>query len=311
MPIKIPNGLPARETLESENIFVMPETRALTQNIRPLRIALLRLMPTKVVTETQLSRLLGNTPLQVELELIQVRSHKSKNTSQEHMLAFYKTFDEVENQFFDGMIITGAPVEQMPFEEVEYWDELCHIMEWSKTHVHSTFHICWGAQAALYYHFGIEKVPLAKKLFGVFPHKVVYKNPILLRGFDDIFWVPHSRHTTVRWEDVAAVPEIKILAGSEEAGLYAMITPGGRQVFITGHSEYDPETLKLEYLRDKNAGLPIDVPKNYFPDDDDTKPPMVRWRGHANLLYSNWLNYIVYQTTPYDVMAIGRGERCE
>ena len=311
MPIKIPNGLPARETLESENIFVMPETRALTQNIRPLRIALLNLMPTKVVTETQLSRLLGNTPLQVELELMQVRSHKSKNTSQEHMLAFYKTFDEVENQFFDGMIITGAPVEQMPFEEVEYWDELCHIMEWSKTHVHSTFHICWGAQAALYYHFGIEKVPLAKKLFGVFPHKVVYKNPILLRGFDDIFWVPHSRHTTVRWEDVAAVPEIKILAGSEEAGLYAMITPGGRQVFITGHSEYDPETLKLEYLRDKNAGLPIDVPKNYFPDDDDTKPPMVRWRGHANLLYSNWLNYIVYQTTPYDVMAIGRGERCE
>ena len=311
MPIKIPNGLPARETLESENIFVMPETRALTQNIRPLRIALLNLMPTKVVTETQLSRLLGNTPLQVELELVQVRSHKSKNTSQEHMLAFYKTFDEVENQFFDGMIITGAPVEQMPFEEVDYWDELCHIMEWSKTHVHSTFHICWGAQAALYYHFGIEKVPLAKKLFGVFPHKVVYKNPILLRGFDDIFWVPHSRHTTVRWEDVAAVPEIKILAGSEEAGLYAMITPGGRQVFITGHSEYDPETLKLEYLRDKNAGLPIDVPKNYFPDDDDTKPPMVRWRGHANLLYSNWLNYIVYQTTPYDVMAIGRGERCE
>src|SRR5699024_10955352 len=296
---------------ESENIFVMPETRALTQNIRPLRIALLNLMPTKVVTETQLSRLLGNTPLQVELELIQVRSHKSKNTSQEHMLAFYKTFDEVENQFFDGMIITGAPVEQMPFEEVEYWDELCHIMEWSKTHVHSTFHICWGAQAALYYHFGIEKVPLAKKLFGVFPHKVVYKNPILLRGFDDIFWVPHSRHTTVRWEDVAAVPEIKILAGSEEAGLYAMITPGGRQVVITGQSEYDPETLKLEYLRDKNAGLPIDVPKNYFPDDDDTKMPMVRWRGHANLLYSNWLNYIVYQTTPYDVMAIGRGERCE
>lgn len=311
MPIKIPNALPARETLESENIFVMPETRALTQNIRPLRIALLNLMPTKVVTETQLSRLLGNTPLQVELELVQVRSHKSKNTSEEHMLAFYKTFDEVENQFFDGMIITGAPVEQMPFEEVEYWDELCYIMEWSKTHVHSTFHICWGAQAALYYHFGIEKVPLSKKLFGVFPHKVVYKNPILLRGFDDEFWVPHSRHTTIRWEDVAAVPEIKILAGSEEAGLYAMITPGGRQVFITGHSEYDPETLKLEYLRDKNAGLPIDVPKNYFPDDDDTKMPMVRWRGHANLLYSNWLNYIVYQTTPYDVMAIGRGERCE
>ena len=311
MPIKIPNGLPARETLESENIFVMPETRARTQNIRPLRIALLNLMPTKIVTETQLSRLLGNTPLQVELELVQVSSHKSKNTSQEHMLAFYKTFADIEDQFFDGMIITGAPVEQMPFEQVEYWDELCEIMEWSKTHVHSTFHICWGAQAALYYHFGIEKVPLEKKLFGVFPHKVVYKNPILLRGFDDTFWVPHSRHTTVRWEDAAAVPELKILAGSDEAGLYAMITPGGRQVFITGHSEYDAETLKLEYLRDKNAGLPIEAPKNYFPNDDDTQPPVVRWRGHANLLYSNWLNYIVYQTTPYDVMAIGRGERCE
>ena len=268
-------------------------------------------MPTKIVTETQLSRLLGNTPLQVELELVQVSSHKSKNTSQEHMLAFYKTFADIEDQFFDGMIITGAPVEQMSFEQVEYWDELCEIMEWSKTHVHSTFHICWGAQAALYYHFGIEKVPLEKKLFGVFAHQVVYKNPILLRGFDDTFWVPHSRHTTVRWEDAAAVPELKILAGSDEAGLYAMITPGGRQVFITGHSEYDAETLKLEYLRDKNAGLPIEVPKNYFPNDDDTQPPVVRWRGHANLLYSNWLNYIVYQTTPYDVMAIGRGERCE
>ena len=311
MPIKIPDALPATDVLEGENIFVMTEYRAIHQDIRPLKLVLLNLMPTKIVTETQLSRLLGNTPLQVELELVQVSSHKSKNTSQEHMLAFYKNFEEIENQFFDGMIITGAPVEQMPFEEVEYWDELCRIMEWSKTHVHSTFHICWGAQAALYYHFGIEKVALPKKLFGVFPHKVVYKNPILLRGFDDTFWVPHSRHTTVRWEDVAAVPEIKILAGSEEAGLYAMITPGGRQVFITGHSEYDAETLKLEYLRDKNAGLPIEVPKNYFPDDDDTKPPMVLWRGHANLLYSNWLNYIVYQTTPYDVMAIGRGERCE
>ena len=311
MPIRIPNELPATQTLTEENIFVMTETRAMTQDIRPLQIALVNLMPTKIDTETQLARLLSNTPLQVELELVCSEIHIPKNTPKEHMLAFYKHFSDIKDRNFDGMIITGAPVEQMPFEEVEYWDELCHIMEWSKTHVHSTFHICWGAQAALYYHFGIEKVPLAKKLFGVFPHRVVYKNPILLRGFDDIFWVPHSRHTTVRWEDVAAVPEIKILAGSEEAGLYAMITPGGRQVFITGHSEYDPETLKLEYLRDKNAGLPIDVPKNYFPDDDDTKPPMVRWRGHANLLYSNWLNYIVYQTTPYDVMAIGRGERCE
>ena len=311
MPIKIPNALPARETLESENIFVMPETRAVTQNIRPLRIALLNLMPTKIVTETQLSRLLGNTPLQVELELVQVSSHKSKNTSEEHMLAFYKPFYEIKDQYYDGMIITGAPVELLPFEEVEYWDELCQIMEWTKTHVHSTFHICWGAQAALYYHFGINKVALDQKMFGVFPHKVVYKNPILLRGFDDVFYVPHSRHTSIRREDVAAIPEIKILAESEEAGLYAMATQGGKQVFITGHSEYDPDTLKREYVRDKNNGLPIEVPKNYFPDDDDTKDPIVRWRGHANLLYSNWLNYMVYQSTPYDVMAIGRGERCE
>ena len=308
MPIKIPNGLPAQQILESENIFVMHEARAESQDIRPLRIALLNLMPTKIVTETQLSRLLGNTPLQVELELVQVSSHKAKNTSEEHMLAFYKTFDEIADQYFDGMIITGAPVEQMPFEEVNYWDELCRIMEWTKTHVHSTFHICWGAQAGLYYHFGIQKYPLEKKMFGIFPHKVTYKNSILMRGFDDEFWVPHSRHTTIRREDVAAVPEIKILAESEEAGLYAMQTEGGKQVFITGHSEYDPETLKLEYLRDKNAGLPIDVPKNYFPEDDDTQEPLVRWRSHANLLYCNWLNYFVYQSTPYEVDAIGKDE---
>ena len=311
MPIKIPNGLPARQTLESENIFVMAEQRAETQEIRPLKIALLNLMPTKIVTETQLSRLLGNTPLQVELELVQVSTHKAKNTSEEHMLAFYKTFDEIKDRYFDGMVITGAPVEQLPFDEVEYWQELCTIMEWTKTHVHSTFHICWGAQAGLYYHFGIDKVPLEKKMFGIFPHKVVYKNPILLRGFDEEFWVPHSRHTSVRREDVAAEPRLKILAESEEAGLYAMCTEGGHQVYITGHSEYDRETLKLEYLRDKNLGLPIEVPKNYFPDDDDTKEPLVRWRSHANLLYSNWLNYLVYQSTPYDVAAIGRGERCE
>ncbi len=310
MPIKIPNGLPARQILENENIFVMPEERALTQEIRPLRIALLNLMPTKIVTETQLSRLLGNTPLQVELELVQVSSHKAKNTAQEHMLAFYKTFDEIADQYYDGMIITGAPVEQMDFEEVNYWPELCRIMEWTKTHVHSTFHICWGAQAALYYHFGIQKVPLEQKKFGVFPHRVVYKNSILMRGFDDEFWAPHSRHTTIRREDVAAVPEIRILAESEEAGLYAMATQYGRQVFITGHSEYDPDTLDREYRRDKDAGLPIAVPEHYFPDDDDTKEPLVRWRGHANLLYCNWLNYFVYQSTPYDVMAIGRGERC-
>lgn len=311
MPIKIPNALPARETLIGENIFVMDESRSQTQDIRPLRIALLNLMPTKIITETQLSRLLGNTPLQVELQLVQVSSHKAKHTSQEHMLAFYQTFQDIREQYFDGMIITGAPVEQMKFEEVEYWQELCQIMEWSKTHVHSTFHICWGAQAALYYHYGIDKVPLEKKLFGVFPHRVVYKNPILLRGFDDVFYVPHSRHTTIRREDVEKVPEIKILAESDEAGLYAMCTRGGRQVFVTGHSEYDPDTLNREYVRDKTAGLPIEVPKNYFPEDDDTRSPLVRWRSHGNLLFSNWLNYMVYQSTPYDVMGIGRGERCD
>ena len=308
MPIKIPNGLPARETLESENIFVMPETRARTQNIRPLRIALLNLMPTKIVTETQLSRLLGNTPLQVELELVQVSSHKSKNTSQEHMLAFYKTFADIEDQFFDGMIITGAPVEQMPFEQVEYWDELCEIMEWSKTHVHSTFHICWGAQAGLYYHYGIQKVPLEKKLFGVFPHIVERKSNMLFRGSDDVFMVPHSRHTTVRREDIEKVPALKILATSPEAGIYALSTESGRQIFITGHSEYDARTLEQEYLRDKAKGLPIAVPKNYYPDDDDTQPPRVTWRSCANLLYSNWLNYFVYQTTPYDLGELKRTE---
>lgn len=311
MPIRIPNNLPAREVLESENIFVMTEARAESQQIRPLRIGLLNLMPTKITTETQLSRLLGNTPLQVELFLIQVSSHQPKNTPQEHMIAFYHSFEEIEDAYFDGFIITGAPVEKLAFEQVEYWQELCQIMEWTKTHVHSTLHICWGAQAALYYHYGVQKELLPEKLFGVFRHRVVYKNPILLRGFDDEFWVPHSRHTTVRREDVEAIPEIKILAASEEAGLYAMSTQYGHQLFITGHSEYDPETLNLEYLRDKNAGTEIQVPKNYFPDDDDTQAPVVRWRGHANLLYSNWLNYIVYQTVPYDVMAVGRGERTE
>ena len=311
MPIRIPNDLPAAETLHQENIFVMPQNRAVTQDIRPLEILLLNLMPTKITTETQLSRLLGNTPLQVELFLIQVSSHQPKNTPQEHMIAFYRSFEEIQEEYFDGFIITGAPVEKLEFEEVGYWDELCRIMEWSKTHVHSTLHICWGAQAALYYHYGIQKVLLPEKLFGVFRHQVVYKNPILLRGFDDEFWVPHSRHTTVRWEDVEAIPEIKILAGSARAGLYAMSTQYGRQLFITGHPEYDAETLGQEYLRDKSAGLPIRVPENYFPGDDDSCPPVDRWRGHANLLFSNWLNYIVYQTVPYDVMAVGRGERTE
>jgi len=305
MPIKIPNGLPARDTISSENIFVMDETRASTQEIRPLEIAILNLMPTKIDTETQLLRLLGNTPLQVEVELLNTRTYKSRNTSADHLLKFYKTFDDVKDRKFDGMIITGAPVEHLAFEDVDYWDELCEIMEWTKTHVYSTFHICWGAQAALYYHFGIQKYPLEKKLFGIFRHRVTKKHPILCRGFDDEFWVPHSRHTTVRKEDILKHKEIKILAESEEAGIYAMHTEGGRQIFITGHSEYDPYTLYKEYRRDRDAGLPIEVPANYFPDDDDTKEPLVRWRGHANLIYSNWLNYFVYQETPYDIRTIG------
>ena len=306
MPIQIPNDLPAAETLKNENIFVMNQTRAETQHIRPLEIVLLNLMPTKIVTETQLSRVLGNTPLQVHLELMMISSHKSKNTPEEHLLSFYKTFDELKERKFDGMVITGAPVENLPFEEVDYWDELVQIMEWSKTHVHSTFHICWAAQAGLYYHYGIQKKPLPEKLFGVYPHHADYKRTILLRGFDDEFWAPHSRHTTIDRTDVEAVPGLKILASSEEAGVYIIMNKEGRQIFVTGHSEYDPDTLEREYLRDKSQGLPIHVPLNYYPNDDDTKPPVVRWRGHGNLLYSNWLNYFVYQTTPYDIMAVGQ-----
>ena len=278
MPIMIPNGLPAAKTLADENIFVMNETRAVTQDIRPLQILVLNLMPTKIATETQLSRLLGNTPLQVELELIHTDSHESKNTSREHLLKFYQTFEDVRDRWFDGLIITGAPVEQMPFEQVEYWPELCRIMEWSRTHVHSTFHICWGAQAGLYYHYGIGKVDLPEKLFGVYPHRVERRSSMLMRGFDDVFMVPHSRHTSVRREDIERCGKLKILASSEQAGVYAMATEGGRQIFITGHSEYDARTLESEYLRDKNAGLPIHVPENYYPDDDDTKPPMAQSR---------------------------------
>ncbi len=309
MPIRIPNDLPAAGTLQQENIFVMAQNRATHQDIRPLEIVVLNLMPTKVVTETQLSRLLGNTPLQVNLELMHTSSHKSKNVSQEHLLTFYKSFDELKHRKFDGMVITGAPVEQMEFEDVDYWQELCQIMEWSKTHVHSTLHICWGAQAGLYYHYGIGKYPLPEKLFGVFPHRADYKRAILLRGFDDEFWVPHSRHTTIKREDIEKEPRLKILASSQAAGVYAVMSKAGRQIFVTGHAEYDPETLKGEYLRDKALGLPIEVPANYFQDDDDTKEPIVRWRGHANLLFSNWLNYFVYQTTPYDIMSIGGEEK--
>lgn len=304
MPIKIPNNLPAVKTLADENIFVMTETRAITQDIRPLKILLLNLMPTKIATETQFTRLLGNSPLQVELELIHTMSHKAKNVSEDHLLAFYKTFDEIKDNYYDGLIITGAPVEQMEFEEVEYWQELCGIMEWSKTHAHSTLHICWGAQAGLYYHYGVKKRPLSEKLFGVFPHTVEYRKSILFRGFDDVFMVPQSRHTTIDREEIERVDALEILASSEECGAYAIRSRGGRQIFITGHSEYDPETLKNEYLRDVGLGKPISVPKNYFPGDDPTKAPLVSWRAHANLLFSNWLNYFVYQTTPYDVNAV-------
>lgn len=304
MPIKIPNLLPATQTLHEENIFVITENRAVTQDIRPLRIVMLNLMPQKIVTETQIARLIGNTPLQVELELLQTATHRSKHTAPEHMLAFYKVFDDIKDQNFDGMIITGAPVELLPFEEVEYWDELCEIMEWSKTHVTSTLHICWGAQAGLYYHYGIEKHPLPEKLFGVFEHTLDYKRSILFRGFDDTFMVPHSRHTTTLREDVERVDGLRILSSSKDAGVFVISTDRGRQIFVTGHSEYDADTLKKEYLRDKASGLPISVPKNYFPNDDDTQEPQVRWRSCANLFYSNWLNYFVYQTTPYDITKI-------
>ena len=304
MPIKIPNNLPATNTLTTENIFVMTETRAITQDIRPLQILLLNLMPTKIDTETQLARVLSNTPLQIELELIAPSGRDSKNTSQEHMLSFYKTFEDVKHRTFDGLIITGAPVEHMEFEEVDYWEELCEIMEWSKSNVHSTLHICWGAQAGLYYHYGIPKKQLSQKLFGVFEHTLEDKNFILFRGFDDTFVVPHSRHTTCLREDIEAVPQLKILASSEEAGVFVCASERGRQIFVTGHSEYDADTLKREYFRDKDAGLPIEIPKNYFPEDDDTKEPVVRWRSCANLLYSNWMNYFVYQSTPYNIEEI-------
>jgi homoserine O-succinyltransferase len=307
MPIRIPNDLPAVETLRGENIFVMTEQRAAAQDIRPLQILLLNLMPKKIETETQLSRLLGNTPLQIELELMGMKSHQATNTSEEHLRTFYQTFDDVRDRYFDGMIITGAPVEQMEFEEVDYWDELCEIMEWTKTHVHSTFHICWGAQAGLYYHYGVPKVALPEKMFGVFRHSVEYRRSILFRGFDDTFYVPHSRHTTVRRSDIEKVPDLRILASSPEAGVYAVFTSGGKQIFVMGHSEYDADTLKQEYLRDKNAGKPIAVPKNYFPFDDPSQEPLVSWRAHANLLYTNWLNYFVYQTTPYDIREIPLG----
>ena len=300
MPIKIPNGLPAAQTLAGENIFVMDETRAVTQDIRPLQILVLNLMPTKIETETQLSRLLGNTPLQVDVTFLAVSSHESKNTSQSHLNKFYLTFEDVKYRSFDGMIITGAPVEQMPYEDVDYWEEVCRIMEWTKTHVTSTLHLCWGAQAGLYYHYGIPKHDLEKKKFGIFRHHVMNRKIPLVRGFDDYFYAPHSRHTEVRREDIEKIPELTILAESDEAGVFLVTDPEGKKIFVMGHPEYDRLTLDAEYKRDKEKGLPIDLPVNYYPDDDCTKRPYLLWRSHGNILYANWLNYYVYQQTPYD-----------
>ena len=304
MPIKIPDKLPAVSQLESENIFVMTEAVAAKQDIRPLQLMFVNLMPKKITTETQILRYLSNSPLQVEVEFVHMRSHVSKNTSKEHLVTFYKTFDDVKHRKFDGMIITGAPVENLPFEAVDYWDELCLIMEWSKTHVTSTFHICWGAQAGLYYHYGVKKHPLDEKMFGVFEHGVNRTTSKLMRGFDSSFYVPHSRHTTVLREDIEKVPELEILSESDEAGVYIVFTKAGKQIFVTGHSEYDANTLHDEYMRDRNKGLDIAVPKNYYPNDDPARPPMMRWRSHASLLYANWLNYFVYQITPYNIEEI-------
>jgi homoserine O-succinyltransferase len=301
MPIKIPDQLPAKEILKSENIFIMDEDRAVHQDIRPLQIAILNLMPTKITTETQLLRLLGNTSLQVEVTLVRTNSYQSKNTPEEHLLNFYETFDQIKERKFDGLIVTGAPVEQMEFEDVDYWQELKTIMDWGFENVFSLFFICWGAQAALYHQFGIPKYPLPAKQFGVFRHRVTEKNVKLLRGFDDTFYAPHSRHTEIRRADIEKIPGLKILAESDEAGVYIVASDDGRQVFVTGHSEYDPLTLKKEYDRDVTAGLPIAVPANYYPDDDPAQTPLVRWRGHAHLLFANWINYYVYQETPYDL----------
>ncbi len=304
MPIKIQDGLPAVSQLESENIFVMTETVAMHQDIRPLQLVFVNLMPTKIATETQILRYLSNSPLQVDVEFVHMSSHHSTHTAEEHLLTFYKTFDQIRDRKFDGMIITGAPVENMEFEQVDYWEQLCEIMEWSKTNVTSTFHICWGAQAGLYYHYGIKKHPLDKKMFGVFEHGVNRTTAKLMRGFDSSFYVPHSRHTTVLREDIEKVEELEILSESDEAGVYIVFTKAGKQIFVTGHSEYDADTLHKEYVRDVEKGLEIDVPKNYYPGDDPTKPPMMRWRSHASLIYSNWLNYFVYQITPYNINEI-------
>ncbi len=304
MPVNIPHALPARRTLESENVFVMSESRAVHQDIRPLQIAIVNLMPTKIATETQLLRLLSNTPLQVRIALVRMDSHDARNTAREHLASFYTTFDRIRDQKFDGLVVTGAPVELLPFEEVDYWSELRQVMDWSATHAFSTLHVCWGAQAGLYHHYGIQKYPLPQKMFGVFPHRVLEPHSEILRGFDEVFPAPHSRHTEIRLDEVHRTRGLTVLAESDEAGVYLVASDDGRQVFVTGHPEYDRDTLKLEYDRDVARGLPIAVPRNYYPDDDPRRPPRMTWRSHAFLLYANWLNYCVYQRTPFDVQAI-------
>lgn len=304
MPVKVQNDLPAKGILENENIFVMDEDRAMHQNIRPLSICILNLMPVKQDTELQLLRALSNTPLQIAVSFMKMNSHVSLNTPIQHLNQFYKTFDELKNNKYDGLIITGAPVEQIPFEEVDYWKELCEIMNWSRKHVFSTFHICWGAQAGLYYHYGLKKVLLPQKLFGVYEHKVMNRKVPLVRGFDDTFLIPHSRHTAVLSEDIHNCSELTVLAESEEAGVLLCMAEEGRQIFVMGHPEYDRYTLHNEYMRDKNKGLPIQMPKNYYPGNDDTQRPSLQWRSHSNNLYCNWLNYYVYQITPYDLNEI-------
>ena len=301
MPIKIPSNLPAFSALQEERIFVMPDDRAEHQDIRPLKIAILNLMPKKIETETQILRLLSNTPIQVDIDFVQTKSHVSKNTSQDHLVKFYTTFDEIRNNRYDGMIITGAPVEQIEFEEVDYWDELCEILDWTRTNVFSTLHICWGAQAGLYRHYNVPKYALPKKMFGIFPHYLVNYSNKILKGFDELFYVPHSRHTEVKREDIEKVEELEILTESSLSGVHMVASKNGRQFFITGHSEYDRDTLSNEYFRDKDKGLPIEIPYNYFPDDNPENEPVFTWRCHANQLFSNWLNYCVYQETPFDL----------
>ena len=305
MPIRIPDQLPATETLESENIFVMTERRALSQDIRPLKLLLLNLMPTKIVTETQILRKLSNTPLQIEIDLLHTISHEAKNVAEQHLETFYTDFPTIKDRHYDGMIITGAPVEKLDFEEVDYWDELCEIMAWSQTHVHSTLHICWGAQAGIFFHYGVPKHELSEKRLGVFEHKVVKPSSPLMRGFDDVFMAPHSRYTEVSAEDIEKNPLLEILAISDRAGVYLAKSVDSRNFFVFGHPEYDTDTLKNEYLRDTASGVNFAIPENYFPNNDPTQEPHATWRAHAQLLYTNWLNYYVYQTTPYDIDAIG------